>query len=326
MKDLKIFLLLIFSAWAPSSSFTISNQFDSRTKSSSRSIIQATTRQEVDAATIDTSASKPTIVIIGSGAVGCYYGARLYETNQYNVKFFMRNEHYTTSTTNGLNVTSIHGNVFIPPDKLMAYDDVEEMGEVDWVILCLKSTGIDCVPELVVPLLKEDKSTRVLVIMNGLVDEDVIRLIEGYQEDEKDLKLTKCAAVYGGMALLCSNRIGPGHIDHSYAGKLTASLAKASDENDEDNHRDAMLNLWKPTQGFEFVYDDNLVRARWSKNLWNLPFNGISVAMNGITIDQIVNDPGLRKLAYRGKSHTRNGKYQFTRVYVIEHSHELIFL
>lgn len=326
MKDLKIFLLLIFSAWAPSSSFTISNQFDSRTKSLSRSIIQATTRQEVDAATIDTSASKPTIAIIGSGAVGCYYGARLYETNQYNVKFFMRNEHYTTSTTNGLNVTSIHGNVFIPPDKLMAYDDVEEMGEVDWVILCLKSTGIDCVPELVVPLLKEDKSTRVLVIMNGLVDEDVIRLIEGYQEDENDLKLTKCAAVYGGMALLCSNRIGPGHIDHSYAGKLTASLAKASDENDEDNHRDAMLNLWKPTQGFEFVYDDNLVRARWSKNLWNLPFNGISVAMNGITIDQIVNDPGLRKLAYRGKSHTRNGKYQFTRVYVIEHSHELIFL
>ncbi|GFH58411.1 ApbA_C-domain-containing protein [Chaetoceros tenuissimus] len=296
MKELKIFLLLVFSAWVPSSSFTISNQFNSRTKSSSRSI-QATTQQEVDATTA-TSASKPSIAIIGSGAVGCYYGARLYETNQYNVKFFMRNEHYTASTTNGLNVTSIHGDVFIPPEKLMAYDDIEEMGKTDWVILCLKSTGIDCVPELVVPLLKEDKSTRVLVIMNGLVDEDVIRLIEGYQEDEKDLKLTKCT-VYGGMALLCSNRIRPGHIDHSYAGKLTASLAKANDENNEDNHRDAMLNLWKPTQGFEFVYDDNLVRARWSKNLWNLPFNGISVAMNGITVDQIVNDPGLRKLAYR---------------------------
>jgi 2-dehydropantoate 2-reductase len=31
--------------------------------------------------------------------------------------------------------------------------------------------------------------------------------------------------------------------------------------------------------------------------VWNLPFNGISVAMGGITVDKIVNDPGLRRLA-----------------------------
>lgn len=32
--------------------------------------------------------------------------------------------------------------------------------------------------------------------------------------------------------------------------------------------------------------------------MWNLPFNGISVAMNGITVDKIVNDQGLRRLAF----------------------------
>ena len=31
--------------------------------------------------------------------------------------------------------------------------------------------------------------------------------------------------------------------------------------------------------------------------VWNLPFNGISVAMGGITIDKVVQDPGLRQLA-----------------------------
>jgi len=31
--------------------------------------------------------------------------------------------------------------------------------------------------------------------------------------------------------------------------------------------------------------------------LWNLPFNGISVAMGGITVDIIMNDPSLRQLA-----------------------------
>ena len=48
---------------------------------------------------------KLSIAIIGSGAVGCYYGARLWETDQYQVKFFMRGEHYHVSKQKGLNVT-----------------------------------------------------------------------------------------------------------------------------------------------------------------------------------------------------------------------------
>eukprot|EP00979_Chaetoceros_neogracilis_P012504 scaffold3341_cov270-Chaetoceros_neogracile.AAC.2 len=245
------------------------------------------------------SSEKPTVAIIGSGAVGCYYGARLWETKEYNVKFFMRGDHYTISKANGLAVTSVEGDIFIPPDELMAYDQVENIGKADWVIICLKSTGIEALPELLKPLL--DDNSRVLSIMNGLVDEDIVRLLEGLGDNDKPV-LTRCAAVYGGMALLCSNRTAPGHINHSYAGKLTASLAFSSDKfTDVNVHKEAVLSFWEPTRGFEFCYDDNLVRARWSKNLWNLPFNGISVAMNGITVDKIVQDPGLRKLAYRGE-------------------------
>ena len=40
-------------------------------------------------------------------------------------------------------------------------------------------------------------------------------------------------------------------------------------------------------------------RSRWWKNVWNLPFSGISVSMGGITVDRIVNDPSLRRLACR---------------------------
>ena len=267
--------------------------------------------------------SKPTIAIIGSGAVGCYYGARLWETNQYTLKFFMRGEHYTTSIAQGLNVTSVQGDIFIPPDDPNAYiyDNPQSIGVVDWVIVAIKSTGIDALPELLGPLLADH--TRVIAIMNGLVDDDIVRLLEGgtggveLEQDQNqgldldlDLDLdqepvlSKCAAVYGGMALLCSNRKAPGHIDHSYAGKLTVSLARSSSSSaslpsSEEYHKKAMLELWEPTQGFEFCYDDNCVRARWSKALWNLPFNGISVAMNGITVDKIVQDAGLRRLAYQ---------------------------
>ena len=188
---------------------------------------------------------------------------------------------------------SVEGDIFIPPNKLEAFDDTKDMGTVDWVLITLKTTGLDSIPSLILPLLT--KQTRVLAIMNGLCDEDIVK----YLEDSSSEVLTKCAATYGGMALLCSNRIAPGHIDHSYAGKLTASIAASSqtDDIDIETHKHAMISLWDPTIGFEFVYDDNLTRARWTKNVWNLPFNGISVAMGGITVDKIVNDPGLRKLA-----------------------------
>ena len=189
---------------------------------------------------------------------------------------------------------SVEGDIFIPPNKLMAFDDTNDMGTVDWVLITLKTTGLDSIPSLILPLLT--KHTRVLAIMNGLCDEDIVK----YLEDSSSQVLTKCAATYGGMALLCSNRIAPGHIDHSYAGKLTASIAASSQSHNNNNietHKHAMISLWEPTKGFDFVYDDNLTRARWTKNVWNLPFNGISVAMGGITVDKIVNDPGLRKLA-----------------------------
>lgn len=248
--------------------------------------------------------TRPTIAIVGSGAVGCYYGARLWETKQYQVKFLMRGDHFIASCEKGLNVTSVQGDIYIPPEELMVYDNVENMGKADWVILSLKSTSIEDTPRLLRPLLHN--KSRIIVIMNGLVDDDIVRFLEGQDECEEP-RLTKCAAVYGGMAFLCSNRKSPGHIDHSYAGKLTASLSRSSSSSDiqndgdkisyYDDHKEAIISLWKPTKGFEFSYDENLVRARWSKNMWNLPFNGISVAMNGITIDKIVQDPGLRKLA-----------------------------
>ena len=244
------------------------------------------------------SSNKPSIAIIGSGAVGCYYGGRLWETKKYDIKFHMRNDHYITSKQYGLNITSVNGDIYIPPNELQTFDKTEDIGHVDWVIMALKSTGVQSTPELILPLLHEH--TRVLCIMNGMVDEDIIRLIEGEDNEDVEPTLTKCAAVYAGMALLCSNRIAPGHVDHSYAGKLTASLIKSSsnDKNDIQNHEEMIKELWEPTHGFEFVYDPNYVKARWTKNVWNLPFNGISVAMNGITVDKIVNDPGLRRLAY----------------------------
>jgi 2-dehydropantoate 2-reductase len=251
-------------------------------------------------------ADRISVAIVGSGAVGGYYGARLWESG-YDVRFHMRGENYQQSTKNGFQVSSIHGDIFIPADKLQAFEQTEDIGPVDWVIVALKSTGLDAIPDLIFPLLKED--TRVLAIMNGLIEDDLIRALkvrageidnveDSDSDDDDNNTINCCAAVYGGMALVCSNRIKPGHVDHTYAGLLSGGVgAFCPERTTEEENQAAFNNLWAPTS-IDTIYEPSLLRGRWVKNCWNLPFNGISVAMGGITVDKVVTDPGLRKLAY----------------------------
>jgi 2-dehydropantoate 2-reductase len=211
----------------------------------------------------------------------------------------MRGDHYKQSVTNGLQVDSIHGDVKIPADELQAFQNTQDIGRVDWIVVALKSSSLDDVPALIEPLLKPGK-TRVLTIMNGLIEEDLILKVKDHVGESavNNNNLKCCGALYGGMALVCSNRLGPGHISHTYAGKLSAGVAAYHDSNtNESECLQAFLDFWKPVQRVETVGEASILSGRWRKNVWNLPFNGISVAMGGITVDKMVTNPDLRRLA-----------------------------
>lgn len=165
---------------------------------------------------------------------------------------------------------------------------------MDWVIVALKSSSLGDIPKLIYPLLHE--RTRVINIMNGLIEEDLLSFLREYEGTDQ-VELTCCEAIYGGMALICSSKPRPGFIEHTYAGLLSAGVAASSTPPDDESHRKAFEDLWAPTK-VPIDYEPSLLRGRWKKNVWNLPFNGISVAMGGISVDEIVTDPGLRSLAY----------------------------
>jgi 2-dehydropantoate 2-reductase len=210
----------------------------------------------------------------------------------------MRGDHYDVSTAHGLNVTSVHGNVFIPPEKLQAFTSTKDLGTVDWVIVAIKSTALELIPELIAPLLNPGH-TRVLAIMNGLIEDDLIDLLKKHhgESTEDEGRIECCGALYGGMALVCCNRLGPGRIDHTYAGLLSCGVAAHSVNQPTEQNRKAFEDLWAPVQ-IDISFEPSLLGGRWRKNCWNLPFNGISVAMAGITVDKIMKDPGLRQLAH----------------------------
>ncbi|MQG21105.1 MAG: 2-dehydropantoate 2-reductase [SAR202 cluster bacterium] len=213
------------------------------------------------------------IAIIGAGAVGGYYGARLAEAG-HDVTFLMRRD-YNAVKSNGLMINSPDDDLYISKPQIVTHS--KDIGPVDWVICALKATTIDAVFELLSPCVHE--STNILVLMNGLGLEEFFASL--FKEQE----------IFGGLAFTCINRGEPGIINHLDYGPITIGHFG----NDEDLLKHA-TNLWQ-TSKVEVASSPSLLQARWEKLCWNIPFNGISVVEGGITTDLILSNPGLTEAA-----------------------------
>ena len=216
---------------------------------------------------------RQTIAVIGAGAVGSYYGGRLAETG-HDVRFLMRRD-YQAVRTGGLKVTSPDGN-FILTSPTVALNS-EEIGPVDWVLCALKATSIEDALDLVRPCVAPN--TRILVLMNGLGIEE--RFAEWFSPEQ----------IFGGLAFTCINRGEPGYVHHLTYGQVTLGHL----QNDPVEVATA-VELWAQSR-VQVIASPSLLRARWEKLCWNIPFSGLAVAAGGITTDRIVGDTGLRNMA-----------------------------
>lgn len=211
--------------------------------------------------------------MIGAGAVGSYYGGRLAEAG-HDVRFLVRRDYHTVRSS-GLNVTSPDGDFLLARPFTAA--DSTEIGTVDWVICALKSTSIHAAHKLVQPCVGAD--TRILVLMNGLGLEDHFA---GWFGQER---------IFGGLAFTCINRGKPGNVHHLAYGTVTLGHYK-----NDQGEIDKALALWSGSKT-SVVSASSLLKARWEKLCWNIPFSGLCVAGGGITTDRIMADEGLRAAA-----------------------------
>lgn len=217
---------------------------------------------------------KKKVAIVGSGAVGLYYGARLIEAG-HDVTFLARSE-LSNLQNNGLTVESIDGDMHF--DTVQAVASTEEIGNVDWVLLCLKTHGLEAAPKLLKPLVGKD--TRILAIMNGFGIED--KLAETFPREQ----------IFGGMAFVASYR--EQHVvKHVKFGPILGG--HMDDDQEELNELKSLFYGSK----VKVMASENLQMARWEKLCWNVPFNGLAVAMGGIAVDKIVQDADMRALAHK---------------------------
>lgn len=106
--------------------------------------------------------------IIGTGAIGGYYGARLARQGQ-EVHFLLRSD-YEYVCEHGLQVDSCNGSFHLAHPNV--YRSTSDMPQCDVVLVCLKTTTNKRLSELLPPLLHKD--TLVVLIQNGIgVEQDV---------------------------------------------------------------------------------------------------------------------------------------------------------
>ncbi len=214
-----------------------------------------------------------TVAVIGAGAVGGYYGARLAQAG-HEVHFLLRRD-FDAVAVRGLAIRSKDGDFHLDAPRI--HRTAAPIGVVDWVLCALKATAIEEARELLAPLVGD--GTRVLLLMNGLGLEE---RVGGWFGADR---------VFGGLAFTCINRSAPGVIEHIDYGAVT--LGHQQDAPDEIA---TALALWAGAR-VEVLTTPSLLLARWRKLLWNIPFNGLAVTAGGITTDRIMGDAGLRASA-----------------------------
>ncbi len=219
--------------------------------------------------------------VVGSGAVGGFYGVRLAAAGT-PVQFLLRHEAEFVRGA-GLRLTSPDGDILLPHVDVAASWD--ELRPCDVLVVAVKSTSNSAVHDSL--LTHADRilgaGGTVLLAQNGIGAE------AGYARASGDRE------VLGGLAFLCSQRRGPGWIDHLDYGSLTIAAHTRDEAPGGITPNMVAVADDLRAAGLEAILDEDLVLARWRKLLWNIPFNSLSVILDATT-DQLMADPDTVEL------------------------------
>jgi 2-dehydropantoate 2-reductase len=212
--------------------------------------------------------------IIGSGALGGYYGGRLAQAGK-EVHFLFHND-YQYVKEHGLRVDSVQGDFLIKP--VNAYKDTHQMPVCDVVLVCLKTINNHLLNDMLPPLLHKD--SIVVLLQNGLgIEQDLATQFPAL-------------SIAGGLAFMCSSKKGDGHIVHFDYGSI--KIGSWQRENSAILEQ-ICLDLNQSKVPAELSSDLN--QARWQKLVWNIPFNGLTVVLN-TTTESLMKNPSSRQLVW----------------------------
>jgi len=231
------------------------------------------------------------VAIVGAGGVGGYFGGRLAQAGE-DVFFIARGEHLRAMRKNGLRVDSINGDFRVDPVK--ATDAPSTVGEVDYILVAVKTWQLPDAIETMRPMVGEN--TSIVPLLNGVEAPD--RLSEAFGDER----------VLGGLCSMISMVAAPGHISHVGAHPMITF--------GERNHRrservERLRKAFSRTEGVQAGVPDDIHVSMWKKFLLIASWSGAG-AVTRAPIGVIRTLPETRNLLEQameeilGLAHARN--------------------
>ena len=214
------------------------------------------------------------IAIIGAGAVGAWYGARLALAG-HDTHFVLRSD-YDAVTRDGYLLRTAAGEERLFP--VNTHRASATVGVCDLVVIALKATANDQFAALLSPLV--GPNITVLTLQNGMGNTEKLAALFGMEK------------VMAGLCFVCLNRTAPGVIENFHAGRI----AFAEGAGPATDRTRAIAKAFE-LAGVTVSVADSHEEILWKKLCWNVPFNGLSIAAGGITTDKIMASPELVALS-----------------------------
>jgi len=167
-------------------------------------------------------------VIVGSGAVGGYFGARLQAAGE-KVTFIARGEHCEALQAHGLILESINGNVHL--EKVKAVSNYQEVDNADVIFIAVKTFQIEQALKGIEHIIGEH--TRVVPLLNGINSVELINQ-QGVENQH----------IYGGLAKIISRVKAPGIIAHTGA-EPHITLGLIGEQKEEPKEQERLENITK---------------------------------------------------------------------------------
>ena len=213
------------------------------------------------------------IAVVGSGAIGTYYGAKLAHAGS-DVHFLMRGD-LGHVRRDGIFVRGEGENFQV--SKVNCYNSTKEIGPCDLVIVAVKTTSNADLVDLLPPLLHQ--RTMVLTLQNGLGNEEFLAKHFGGER------------VLGGLCFIAVTRHSKTEVERYDYGLVI--VGELEGEKQTRTHHVAAEFIRAEVK---CKVTDDIALERWRKLIWNVPFNGLSILAGGIDTAAIVGDENLRQL------------------------------
>ena len=184
------------------------------------------------------------IIVMGTGGVGGYFGARLNNAG-HDVAFIARGEHLKAIKANGLKILSELGDIIIHPAK--ASENPSDFGIADIVLFCVKSYDTASSSNLIKPVVGPE--TAVIPFLNGIGHIEIMQKILGINN------------IVGGVAAISALIEEPGVIRHNSA----MQMLKFGEFNNEITPRIKAFQNACEESGINNAVPENIETDLWQK-------------------------------------------------------------